>query len=91
LIGQFDVDCLAELEAQIASGLGRIELEMKQVTLMNIDVVRFLVNAKREKSAFEGARPTSATGFATNGIAALKNSHANRARMSAWGRGSIRR
>ena len=43
LIGQLDADCIPELEAQIASGGGdRIELEMKEVTLMDIDVVRFL-------------------------------------------------
>jgi hypothetical protein len=46
LIGQLDVDCLAELEAQIAAGVGRIELEMKEVTLVDIDVVRFLVKCE---------------------------------------------
>jgi hypothetical protein len=46
LSGQLDVDCLAELEAQIASGVGRIELEMKEVTLVDIDVVRFLVKCQ---------------------------------------------
>jgi hypothetical protein len=43
LIGQLDADCLAELEAQIASGTGRIEFDMEEVTLVDIDVVRFLV------------------------------------------------
>jgi hypothetical protein len=46
LISQLDVDCLAELEAQIASGVGRIELEMKEVTLVDIDVMRFLVKCQ---------------------------------------------
>jgi hypothetical protein len=43
LIGRLDADCLAELEAQIASGAGRIEFDMEEVTLVDIDVVRFLV------------------------------------------------
>jgi ABC-type transporter Mla MlaB component len=46
LSGQLDVDCLAELEAQIASGVRRIELEMKEVTLVDIDAVRFLLKCQ---------------------------------------------
>jgi hypothetical protein len=46
LIGQLDVDCLAELEAQIAAGASRIELEMKEVTLVDINIVRFLVKCQ---------------------------------------------
>jgi Zn finger protein HypA/HybF involved in hydrogenase expression len=43
-----DIDCLEELQAQIASGVGRIELEMKEVTLVDIDVVRFLVKCRAQ-------------------------------------------
>ena len=42
LIGQLDADCIPELEAQIASGGDGINFEMEEVTLMDIDVVRFL-------------------------------------------------
>jgi len=46
LSGQLDADCIAELEAQIALGEGRIEFEMKEVTLVDGDVVRFLVRCE---------------------------------------------
>lgn len=46
LIGELDSTCLPELEAQIRSGAGGIELEMDEVTLVNLDVVRFLVSCE---------------------------------------------
>jgi hypothetical protein len=46
LIGELGAESLPELEAQIASDGRSIELEMDEVTLVNIDVVRFLIGCE---------------------------------------------
>jgi hypothetical protein len=46
LIGELDAECLPELEAQIGSDGRSIELEMDEVTLVDVDVVRFFIGCK---------------------------------------------
>jgi hypothetical protein len=56
LIGELDATCLAELEAQIGSG-GRIELEMDEVMLVDVDVVRFLISCEARGIELRGCPP----------------------------------
>ena len=46
LIGELDAECLSELEAQIGSDGRSVELEMDEVTLVDVDVVRFLISCE---------------------------------------------
>jgi hypothetical protein len=46
LIGELNADCLSELEAQIGSDGRSIELDMDEVTLVDVDVIRFLINCE---------------------------------------------
>ena len=42
LIGRLRAECLPELRAEIEAGEGRIVLDMDEVTLGDVEVVRFL-------------------------------------------------
>ena len=42
LIGRLRAECLSELRAEIEAGEGRIVLDMDEVTLGDVEVVRFL-------------------------------------------------
>jgi hypothetical protein len=57
LIGELDATCLPELEAQIGSGRPSIELEMDEVTLVDIDVVRFLISCEARDIQLRGCPP----------------------------------
>jgi len=46
LIGELNAECLPVLEAQIGSDVGSIELDMDEVTLVDVDVVRFLISCE---------------------------------------------
>jgi anti-anti-sigma regulatory factor len=46
LIGELNAESLPALEAQVGSAAGKIELEMREVTLVNVDVVRFLISCE---------------------------------------------
>jgi len=41
LIGRMRADCLAELKEQIATGATSIALELEELTLVDVEVVRF--------------------------------------------------
>jgi hypothetical protein len=43
LIGRLSAECLPLLKAQIEAGGSRVALEMSEVTLVDVEVVRFLV------------------------------------------------
>lgn len=54
LIGQFDAEYIPELKDQ-TQGHGHIAvLEMDEVTLVDVDVVRFLVNCERQGIELRG-------------------------------------
>jgi hypothetical protein len=57
LIGELDATCLPDLEAQIESGGPGIELEMDEVTLVDIDVVRFLISCEARAVQLRGCPP----------------------------------
>ena len=57
LIGELDAESLPELEAQIPSDGRSIELEMDEVTLVNIDVVRFLIRCEARGIQLHGCSP----------------------------------
>jgi len=46
LIGELNAECLPELEAQIGSDGRNVELEMDEVTLVDVDVIRFLISCE---------------------------------------------
>lgn len=46
LIGELSAECLPVLEAQIGSDVGSIELDMDEVTLVDVDVIRFLISCE---------------------------------------------
>ena len=48
LIGQIEVEHLSELEAQTAAAGSRLVIEMEEVTLVDLDVVRFLIKCEAE-------------------------------------------
>jgi hypothetical protein len=43
LIGRLEAECLPELEAQMAAREGYFEFDLEEVTLVDVDVIRFLV------------------------------------------------
>ncbi len=48
LIGRLRAECLSELKAQIEAGGPGIVLEMEEVTLVDVDVVRFLSDCQAQ-------------------------------------------
>ena len=46
LIGELNAECLPELETQIGSDGRSVELEMDEVMLVNVNVIRFLIRCK---------------------------------------------
>ena len=48
LIGRFRAECLSELKLTIERSKGRIVLEMNEVTLVDVESVRFLRNAETQ-------------------------------------------
>ena len=57
LIGELDVTCLPELDAQIGSDTRITELEMDEVTLVDVDVVRFLIRCQARNIQLRGCSP----------------------------------
>ena len=57
LIGELDAECLPELEAQIGSDGGSIELDMDEVTLVDVDVIRFLISCEARAIQLRGCSP----------------------------------
>jgi hypothetical protein len=57
LIGELNAECLPELEAQIRSDGRSIELEMDEVTLVDVDVVRFLISCRVRAIQLRGCSP----------------------------------
>jgi hypothetical protein len=57
LIGELNAECLPELEAQIRSDGRSIELEMDEVTLVDVNVVRFLVSCEARAIQLRGCSP----------------------------------
>src|ERR1700691_6143255 len=46
LIGRFDSEHLEELRAQLSTGAPQVVLDLKEVTIVDVEVVRFLVACK---------------------------------------------
>jgi anti-anti-sigma regulatory factor len=57
LIGELDAECLPELEAQIGLDGRSIELEMGEVTLVDVDVVRFLIGCEARDIQLRSCSP----------------------------------
>jgi hypothetical protein len=54
LIGELNRESLPELEAQVGSASGKIEMEMREVTLVDVDVVRFLMSCEARDIPLRG-------------------------------------
>jgi anti-anti-sigma regulatory factor len=54
LIGQIEAEHLSELKAQIGAGGTPIVIEMQEVTLVDLDVVRFLIKCERQGITLRG-------------------------------------
>jgi len=59
---------LEELEKQIRESGPAITLDLEEVTLVDVEIVRFLGLVKHEAPRFSTARPTYATGSAKSEI-----------------------
>jgi len=57
LIGELDATCLPEFEVQLGSAGRSIELEMDEVTLVDVDVVRFLISCEARGIQLRGCSP----------------------------------
>ena len=57
LIGELNAGCLPEFEAQIGSDERSIEFEMDEVTLVDVDVVRFLISCEARGIRLRGCSP----------------------------------
>jgi anti-anti-sigma regulatory factor len=54
LIGRLRAECLPELQAQIEAGGRGIVLEMDEVTLVDVDVIRFLIDCQARDIQLRG-------------------------------------
>lgn len=54
LIGQFDAEYIPELKDQIEAHGHVIALEMEEVTLVDLDIVRFLINCEEKGIELRG-------------------------------------
>jgi hypothetical protein len=57
LIGQIEAECLSELMAQIGAATDPIVMEMQEVTLVDLDVVRFLTRCEKQGITLRGCSP----------------------------------
>jgi hypothetical protein len=56
-IGEPDAECLPKPEAQIASDGCNVVLDMDEVTLVNVEVVRFLISCEAHSIQLRGCSP----------------------------------
>ena len=70
LIGRVQAEHLAELKTQIEESGPKIAMDLEEVDLVDVEVVRFLGRVKHKGSSSSTARPTYTTGSAKNAIRA---------------------
>jgi anti-anti-sigma regulatory factor len=54
LTGQIEAEHLSELETEIAAATKPVVIEMREVTLVDLDVVRFLIKCEAEGITLRG-------------------------------------
>jgi hypothetical protein len=64
LIGQFRAEHLPDLAAQIRTGGSRIVLDLQEITLVDVDAIRFLRDRQAERVVLINCSPFIATWIA---------------------------